>query len=78
MLNPRWNLLLKDSKGATSGTFEKIFEPDKRRSKYNSCRMNCICDEDGTLYYINDSRYLFAVGKKVSKIKHHHHPKQQQ
>lgn len=64
--NPNGGIyVLKDSKGATSGTAEKIFEPEKDDQK-QFCANELHIDNDGTLYYINDSRYLFAVGKKVS------------
>ena len=64
--NPNGGIyVLKDSKGATSGTAEKIFEPEKDDQK-EFCANELHIDNDGTLYYINDSRYLFAVGKKVS------------
>lgn len=64
--NPNGGIyVLKDAKGATSGTVEKIFEPEKDDQK-EFCANELHIDNDGTLYYINDSRYLFAVGKKVS------------
>lgn len=64
--NPNGGIyMIEDSKGATSATAEKIFEPTEEDQK-NYCANELHIDSDGTLYYINDSRHLFAVGKKSS------------
>lgn len=62
--NPNGGIyMIEDSKGATSAKYEKIFEPEEDKREY--CANELHIDSDGTLYYINDSRYLFAVGKKA-------------
>ena len=67
--NPKGGIyMIEDSKGATSATAEKIFEPEKDEQK-EYCANELHIDSEGTLYYINDSRYLFAVGKKVENTK---------
>ena len=63
--NPNGGIyMIEDSKGATSATVEKIFEPEKDEQK-EYCANELHVDSEGTLYYINDSRYLFAVGKRL-------------
>jgi len=67
--NPNGGIyMIEDSKDATSATAEKIFEPEKDEQK-EYCANELHVDSEGTLYYINDSRYLFAVGKKVENTK---------
>ena len=56
--------MIEDSKGATSGKYERIFAPEEDKKNY--CGYGLWADSEGTLYYINESRYLFAVGKKSS------------
>ena len=51
-----------DKQGATSGKLKTIYEPDKDYVQY--CMNTIYVDEKGTLYYINDSRSIFAIGKK--------------
>lgn len=53
-----------DSKTAGSAVVKELFVPEN--SKQNYCMSDVIADEDGTLYYKNDSNYIFAVGKKTS------------
>ena len=55
-----------DKQGATSGELKTIYEPDK--DHVQSCMNTIHVDEKGTLYYINDSRSIFAIGKKAASI----------
>ncbi|WP_216696805.1 outer membrane protein assembly factor BamB family protein [Anaerostipes faecalis] len=54
-----------DCEGALNGTVKELYIPDDNRQNY--CMSDIIADEDGTLYYKNDSNYIFSVGKKVSE-----------
>lgn len=45
---------------------ESVFEPTGALAQY--CICTPIIDEDGTLYFKNDSAYLFAVGSAVDYI----------
>ena len=53
---------IEDTKGATSAKLETIYEPDKDHANY--CMNSIYVDEDGTMYYINDSKTIFAIGKQ--------------
>lgn len=55
---------IEDSKGATSAKLETIYEPDKDHANY--CMNSIYVDEDGIMYYVNDSKTIFAIGKKTS------------
>ena len=55
-----------DKQGATSGELKTIYEPDKDHVQL--CMNTIHVDEKGTLYYINDSRSIFAIGKKAASI----------
>lgn len=57
---------IEDTKGATSAKLETIYEPDKDHANY--CMNSIYVDEDGTMYYINDSKTIFAIGKKAASI----------
>ena len=46
-------------KGQTTPDVEEIFIPEKARQQY--CITSIICDENGTLYYKNDSACVMAV-----------------
>ena len=46
---------------------ETIFKPEKDKQQF--CVASLMCDENGTLYYYNDSGNLFAVEKNVSSAK---------
>ena len=47
---------IEDTKGATSAKLETIYEPDKDHANY--CMNSIYVDEDGTMYYINDSKTI--------------------
>lgn len=55
---------IEDSENANSAKLKEIFLPVGEQVNY--CANNLHADSEGNLYYINDSRYLFAVGKKTS------------
>ena len=55
---------IEDKEGATSAKLEKIYEPSKDYKQY--CMNSIHIDENGVMYYTNDSRTIFAVGKKSS------------
>lgn len=57
---------INDSKGATTSELETIYEPSDD-AKNSGCQSPVIIDTDGTIYYTNDSKYLFAVGKKAAE-----------
>lgn len=67
---------IKDKKGVTevvdaSVENDKIcapvlFTPAGEQSQY--CLCSLICDEDGTLYFKNDSSYIMAVGSTVTNL----------
>ena len=57
-----------DAGGMTSSTGSfKIFEPKEADQKQN-CISQLAMDEEGTIYYTNDSGYLFAVERKVAYL----------
>lgn len=58
---------IEDKAGATSAKLETIYEPSKDYAQY--CMNSIHADENGVLYYINDSRTIFAVGKKATTTK---------
>ncbi len=43
-----------------------LFTPAGEQSQY--CLCSLICDEDGTLYFKNDSSYIMAVGSTVTAL----------
>lgn len=51
-----------DSVNQTKAVKAELFTPDSDKSNY--CISSIVCDENGTLFYKNDSGYIFAVGKK--------------
>ncbi len=51
------------AKDGTSARLHTVYEPTSDETK-NYCMSTPAVDEDGTLFYTNDSKYLFAVGKK--------------
>ncbi|MBQ7874162.1 MAG: Ig-like domain-containing protein [Oscillospiraceae bacterium] len=54
------------SNGVTYTVGYSVFEPTGSLAQY--CICTPIIDEDGTLYFKNDSAYLFAVGSAVEYI----------
>ncbi|BBF41656.1 hypothetical protein lbkm_0336 [Lachnospiraceae bacterium KM106-2] len=57
-------LCLKDKKGQTEADSYEIFTPEGAMKQY--CICSVICDNQGTLYYKNDSGYMMAVYQKRS------------
>ena len=57
--NPGGITLIRDKKGQTTPDVEEVFTPEKARQNY--CITSIICDENGTLYYKNDSGCVMAV-----------------
>lgn len=57
--NPGGITLIRDKKGQTTPDVEEVFTPEKARQQY--CITSIICDENGTLYYKNDSACVMAV-----------------
>ena len=55
-----------DEDGAAVVTLnaKELFVPEEPMAQY--CICSPICDEDGTIYYKNDSGYLMAVRRRVS------------
>ncbi|MBQ1689384.1 MAG: PQQ-binding-like beta-propeller repeat protein, partial [Lachnospiraceae bacterium] len=51
--------VLKDKKGQKEAISEELFQPSGVMAQY--CICNVIADEEGVLYYKNDSSYLMAV-----------------
>lgn len=54
-------VMLKDSPGQTTADVTTIYTPED--ADQNSTVAEFVVDEDGRIYYTNDSGYLFAVGK---------------
>lgn len=55
---------IEDSKDATSATLETVYEPTGD-IKNTGCMSDVVVDEDGTIYFANDSKYIMSVGKKL-------------
>lgn len=56
-----------DSKGAElPGCAPVLFTPSGSQAQYAIC--SAISDEEGTLYFKNDSAYMMAVGSKIESI----------
>ena len=55
-------MVLKDPGQGEEIQVNVLFTPEE--SQQNYCISSPICDLDGTLYYANDSGYLFAIGKQ--------------
>ena len=53
---------LKDSQNATQPELTELYIPEKDSQQY--CTASVIADENGTLYYVNDSGTLFALSAK--------------
>lgn len=58
--------VFEDSDGQTSPVSRVLFSPDETQSEY--CISTISADENGNLYYKNDSGNIFAVGKSAEKI----------
>lgn len=55
---------IEDSANATQSKLKAIYLPTGEKTQY--CANNIHVDSEGDLYYINDSRTLFAISKKAS------------
>lgn len=53
--------VFEDSPSQKSAKKRELFSPSGNMSQYCICSVNC--SEDGTLYYKNDSGFIFAVGE---------------
>lgn len=51
-----------DSLNQTKAIKSELFTPDSDKADY--CISTIVCDENGTLFYKNDSGYIFAIGNK--------------
>ena len=61
--NPSGIYSLEDFAGNTSAkNYEEIFIPDS--SSQNYCLSTPVCDDDGTIYFTNDSGNFFAVARE--------------
>lgn len=67
--NPGGLYMISDSKGAVKSELQTIFEPQNEDQKEYCGATVLKLDSDKTFYYVNDSRYLFAVGKKAATPK---------
>lgn len=54
--------VLEDSAGQTEPVVSELFTPESSRQQY--CIASLVAASDGTMYYRNDTGYLFAVGNK--------------
>lgn len=59
-------MVLEDSAGQTAPKLADLYTP--QGDKINYCMSDVIADTDGTLYYKNDSGYLFALSKKTDTV----------
>lgn len=52
---------------------ETVYEPTGD-IKNTGCMSDVVVDEDGTIYFANDSKYIMSVGKKlkIQKIRYNH------
>lgn len=76
--NPGKIRMLKDKPGMTEAEIVReseygdsldnnvLFTPKGEHANYGICSL--VCDEEGTLYYKNDSAYIMAIGSKVVGI----------
>ncbi len=53
--------VLKDKPGQTAGNVETVFTPEQPQQQY--CVNSLVTDEQGVLYYRNDSGYIMALDK---------------
>lgn len=63
--NPGGIVVLEDFEGNTTPIVSELYVPVKEQQNY--CISSIIADSNGTLYYKNDSGYMFAIEKKDSK-----------
>lgn len=60
-------IITRESEYEESDDTNVLFTPKGQHANYAICSL--ICDEDGTLYFKNDSSYMMAIGSKVKEIK---------
>ena len=53
---------IEDKEGAKSAKLETVYEPEQKYANY--CLSSISVDENGTMYYSNDSRTIFAVARQ--------------
>lgn len=64
--NPGGITMFSDSAGQTKAESCELFTPTGDQCNY--CISSIVSDEDGTLFYKNDSGYIFAVSAKTKKV----------
>lgn len=57
--------MFSDGAGQTKAESCEVFTPTGEMSNY--CISSVVCGENGTLFYKNDSGYVFALGEKTEK-----------
>lgn len=64
--NPGGITMFTDSANQTTAESQELFTPADGQRNY--CISSIVCDENGTLFYKNDSGYIFAVHTKTKKV----------
>ncbi|HAY73198.1 MAG TPA: hypothetical protein DCY31_04990 [Ruminococcaceae bacterium] len=64
--NPGGITMFTDSANQTKAESQELFTPADGQRNY--CISSIVCDENGTLFYKNDSGYIFAVHTKTKKV----------
>lgn len=59
-------IITRESEYEDSNDNNVLFTPKNDQANYAICSL--ITDEDGTMYFKNDSCYMFALGSKIEKI----------
>ena len=58
--------VFKDSAGQTKADMHELYTPTGEKSNY--CISSIVAGENGTIFYKNDSGYIFALRNKTEKI----------
>ena len=58
--------MFKDSTGQTVADMQELYTPTGEKS--NHCISSIVAGENGTIFYKNDSGYIFALRNKTEKI----------
>ena len=58
--------MFKDSAGQTKADMQELYTPSGDKSNY--CISSIIADKNGTIFYKNDSGYIFALRNKTEKV----------
>lgn len=58
--------MFKDSAGQTKADMQELYAPAGDMSNY--CISSIVADENGTIFYKNDSGYIFALRNKTEKV----------